>query len=252
MGNLDSTLYKATWSCSAGAEVTRAAAGVATVTTLGAGSSVVCTATVDKRPPLLTVTVLGTGSTNGAAWSLTARQSTQGRACSVAGTAASMPTAPTCPASTQPLLPSCSTVLATVGIDASLWDVTWRCTASDGTTVLDLTTTKSSSGAVVANSASIPKLEKDADLGGGTIACTATLTARADVLRHKATGDGVATAPQDMLLTARQPKQMAECSLPVLSANLNIGFAPTCPVEWPRDGGWGISPARRHEPARVG
>jgi hypothetical protein len=232
-GSISLLTYQVSWACvrkTAGGgagtavSVTTVAAGVVHAPTQGDGTTLSCTTTVSPKSALLTLEATGTGPSDVAEWRMTARQATQGRTCTVpvtsaAGTAAA---APSC-GDQPPLVPTRSTVLSTSGLDASRWLVTWACTNSGA--AVNLADVVSSSGALVPNAKTVV-LPRDANVGGTTTACVATVSARADVLLLKATG---VLPGSGWTLTAKQPTQASACAVLPSGATATDGAAPTCP-----------------------
>ena len=230
------TTTKVTWSCASAANqatvpVTLVSAGVATLSMGGNSASFNCAATLATKPPVLTLEMaVPAGPPPSTAWALSARQSTQGRGCTVpvAASSASVPaTAPACGIDTQPLMPARATSLTVPGLDSSRWAVDWSCSYADGPSLaqpLVLADSKSLSSLDLRNSKTVT-LDKDANAGGWTVACKATVKARDDVLLLKASGNLPASG---WALTAKQPAQTAACSVPSGAASLAAAVAPTC------------------------
>jgi len=223
-GAVDLAKYKVSWRCAAGGRdvpTTPVAAGVAVADTLQNGNPAVCTATIENKPPVLTLAAV-VSSPPATPWTLSARQGTQGRACTleVSGASASA-AAPTCPQ--QPLGPSRATVLTTGALDVTRYAVAWACKTPDGQDA-QLTQTISATGAIVVNSMTV-SMAKDANTGGGTVACTAAVTLRTSVLVLKAAGNLPASGV--WTLTAKQPDQAQVCSLARDAALASA--APACP-----------------------
>jgi hypothetical protein len=216
--NVNTSAYKVAWACvnaAGGAErtVTTISAGVARVDTLGPDSTVSCTATISGKPALLKLIAAGSGPAS--AWSLTARQTMQGRACTVASTVTEA-TAPTC--EIQEFLPTRATVLATTGLDTSRYSVAWACKDSENADIT-LTDALSRSGVILANSKTVT-LDKDPNVGGGTVVCTATVAPLTGVLRLVVSG----ATPANARLTAKQSTQTEACTFAVSTS----AAAPTC------------------------
>jgi hypothetical protein len=234
-GGLPLGTTRVAWSCSvagAPASVTLVGAGVAWVAMAGPGATVACKATLTQKPsPLSLEMAVPTGTPPAAAWTLAARQSNQGRACTVAvaASAASLaPATPTCPGA-QPLLPQRATALTVPGLDASRWAVDWACVRVGGPNAgqaLALANTVAASGAVVPNSKTAT-LDRDANAGGWPVACKATVSARSDVLKLAATG--ALPSSTGWTLTARQPTQSSACSVSGVANGPLAAAAPSCP-----------------------
>lgn len=224
--NIDLSAYKVMWSCNYNGDVptTIIAAGVATAQTMGDGAVVVCSANVSPKPPIIKLQYTGPVKPD-VDWSLSARQSTQGRACTVSvpkGTDTPTAVAPQCDAKTQPFGPARATALTTLGLDYTRWSVAWACIREDDKTPVQLIDTVSANGVNVPNSKTLI-VDKDANVGGQSVVCTAAVAPRGDVLALKATGD---LPPSGWTLTAKQPTQSSACSVPSTAAL--AGGPPVC------------------------
>jgi hypothetical protein len=220
--NVNTSAFKVSWACvvvdaqqqETATTVQLVSPGVALAKTAGTGTTLTCTATVSSKPAPLKLMTAGVAGPSATAWSLTARQSTQGRACSVAatgGAASAAASAPIC--DLQPLLPGRSTVLSTSGLDSARYSVAWSCVGSTGNAV-------AVADVVGALNSKTVVLEKE--LGGGTVVCTATLAVRTEVLVLAASAAGA--IPQGAKLTAKQAAQTTACTFAVSTT----GAAPTC------------------------